>query len=83
MAGKIIDFFDETGDSKFQSVDQMLERAGKIKDADSGIVILIEHMGERAFDVSVLVSNLDVAETNLMLDHVKQKLIGPDILNSL
>jgi hypothetical protein len=61
----------------------MLERAQKIKDVDSGIVILIEHLGKNAFDVSILVSNLDVAETNLMLDHVKQKLIGPDIVHPL
>ena len=83
MARKIIDLFDETGNSKFQSVEQMLERAQKNKDADSGIIILIEHMSNNAFDVNVLVSNLDIPEANLMLDYVKQKLIGPEILNPL
>lgn len=75
--GKKIDLYDKTGNSRFQSIDGMLEEAKEFKDINSGMVILVENFGDSAFDVHILTSNLDVAEANLIIDHVKQQLIGP------
>ncbi len=77
MDKKIIDLYDKTGDNRFQTVEGMLKDAEKIEGPNAGMVILVEKFDRNNFHVQVSSSNLDTAEANLVLDKVKNYLLGP------
>ncbi len=77
MDKKIIDLYDKTGDNRFQTVEGMLKDAEKIEGPNAGMVILVEKFNRNNFHVQVSSSNLDTAEANLVLDKVKNYLLGP------
>jgi len=77
MVRKIIDLYDATGDNRFQTVEGMLKDAEKIEGPNAGMVLLVEKFDRNNFHVQVSSSNLDAAEANLVLDKVKNYLIGP------
>ncbi|MBR9682624.1 MAG: hypothetical protein GOV02_03025 [Candidatus Aenigmarchaeota archaeon] len=79
MARKIIDLYDKTGDTRFQTVEGMLKDAEKIEGPNAGIVILVEKIDRNNFHVQATSSNLDTAEVNLVLDKIKNYVIGPII----
>jgi len=74
---KITNLFDKTGNARFLTVNDILEKAKKVKDHPYGIVILVDKYSRNSFHLEILPTNLDLAEMNLVLDAVKHKLIGP------